>query len=363
MLDPNDKHHYVINPETAPIVRRMFNMAANGSSIHSIARTFTEEGILSPADILKGAYTGVEWSVTSVGRMLKNKVYLGYMIYNKQCKPSFKSQKIIRMQESEWVLTPDRHEPLVDQEVFDLVQKRVGVKKRKNSHDFENVFVGVVKCVDCGTNMSLAKDYRSGIFYLNCHKYRKFTEGNRCTTHYINYEFLYELVLAEIRENITVMTENEHRMDDFIRERLRSRAKRDSKDPNKTTFAKLTHRKDELDKIIERLFESSALSSLSSEHFHEMLAKYTSERNEVISRLEKSKTPLSDKTEDEADYQRLFKVLKKYQGEECLSSTMLNELVERIDVHESNGGRVNRKQKVEIHYRFIDEGLAESPEK
>jgi hypothetical protein len=73
-------------------------------------------------------------------------------------------------------------------------------------------------------------------------------------------------------------------IEDFIRERLRSR---DSKNLNKTTFAKLAHRKDELDKIIVRLFESSALSSLSSEHFHEMLAKYTSERNEVISRLEK----------------------------------------------------------------------------
>jgi len=355
MPDPLDKNHYVVNPETAPIVRRMFNMAANGESMHGIAKTFTTEGILSPSDSVKGVYTGVEWSITSVRRMLKNKVYLGCMVYNTHRKISFKSQKSVKTDESEWIIAPDMHEPLISRELFDLVQKRIGVKKRKNSHDFENVFVGLVKCHDCGTNMSLAKDCRSDVYYLNCHKYRKFSKERKCTMHYINYELLYELVQSEIRKNIYVADLNERRTEEFIREAVEiKKAKGNNLDD---VFARLTRRKDELDRVIERLFESSALNSLSSELFHEMLAKYNNERNETITELEKIKTT-APKKEEEENYKRFFEVIRKYKGEEKLSVTMLNDLIERIEVHESEGGRGNRTQKVEIHWRFVDGGIA-----
>jgi DNA invertase Pin-like site-specific DNA recombinase len=117
MVDPDDKHHNIINPETAPIARRMFEMAANGDSLHSIAKTFTLEKIPTPLDWQNGTYTGIEWGVSSIHRMLRNREYLGYMIYNKQPKPSFKSAKRIVNDESQWIFVPDQHEPLVDEEL------------------------------------------------------------------------------------------------------------------------------------------------------------------------------------------------------------------------------------------------------
>ncbi|MCL1881049.1 MAG: recombinase family protein [Oscillospiraceae bacterium] len=362
MPDSLDKNHYVIDPENAPLVLRMFNMAAEGASIHSIARTFTEEGILSPRDIQQGSDTGVEWSVTSVGRMLKNKVYLGCMVYNTHYKPSFKSSKVIKVDEADWIVVPDRHEPLIKQELFDLVQKRIGVKKRKPKLDFDNVFVGIVKCYDCGNNMSLGRDSRKGdrIFFLNCHRYRQFSKEKRCTMHYINYEFLYELVLKSIQQNITVVNANEQRQEQFIQAFIREAVAKTSvkfQNSDEANFDRLTRRKDELDKIIQKLFESSAVQSLSSDAFHEMLAKYDKERTEVLTQLGELKTRLSEKTDDGCDYRRFFELIKKYRGEEKLTATMVNELIEKIVVHESNGCRKNREQQVDIYYRFAKNGL------
>jgi hypothetical protein len=366
MPDPLDKNHYVIDPENAPLVLRMFNMAAEGASITSIARTFTEEGIRSPRDIQQNKNTGVEWSVSSVTRMLKNKVYIGCMVYNTHYKPSFKSNKVIKVDEADWIVVPDRHEPLIKQELFDLVQKRIGVKKRKPKLDFDNVFVGIVKCYDCGNNMSLGRDSRKGdrIFFLNCHRYRQFSKEKRCTMHYINYEFLYELVLKSIQRNVDVVTANEHCMEAFIREAV-AKTKSKLQNSDETAFDRLTRRKEELDKIIGRLFESSAVQSLSSDAFHEMLAKYDKERTEVLTQLGELKTRLSEKTDESCDYRRFFELIKKYRGEEKLSATMVNELIEKIVVHESNGSRKNREQQVDIYYRFAKNGLTglgKSPE-
>ena len=360
MVDPNDKHKNIINPETAPIVKRMFEMAANGESLHSIAKTFTLEKIPSPLDMQNGTYTGIEWGVSSIHRMLKNKTYLGCMVYNRHPKLSFKSQKRIVNAESDWIITSEQHEPLVDEELFELVQKRIAVKKRHNSWDIDNVFQGIVKCVDCGSNLGLARNSRehesNGKFYLCCYKYRRYSKENRCTMHYIKYKLLYELVLAEIRENIAVVNANWNRIEEVINKAL-AKEKSKVKSEEDILFTKLTRRRNELDKAIERLFEGSALNSLSTERFHEMLAKYESERVEVVTRLEKFKTTHSEKTEDRGSYKQFFAAMRKYKGETELTATMVNELIERIVVHESNGGKLHREQQVDIHYKFIDGGL------
>jgi DNA invertase Pin-like site-specific DNA recombinase len=358
MPDPLDKNHYIIDPENAPLVLRMFNLAAEGASITSIARTFTEEGIRSPRDIQQNKNTGVEWSVSSVTRMLKNKVYIGCMVYNTHYKPSFKSAKVITNPKSEWIIIPDMHEPLIDTELFDLVQKRVGVKKRKPEIDFDNVFVGIAKCSDCGYNMSLGRDRREThrLYFLNCHRYKQFSKEKKCTMHYINYDYLYELVLKALQRNVAVVNANEHRMEEFIRETV-AKTKSKHQSSEEVAFDRFTRRKAELDKIIERLFESSAVSSLSSDAFHEMLAKYDKERTEVLTQLGELRTRLSERTDDGDDYRRFFELVKKYRGEEKLSATMVNELIEKIVVHESNGGRTNRIQQVDIHYRFAKYGL------
>ncbi|MCL1880666.1 MAG: recombinase family protein [Oscillospiraceae bacterium] len=357
MVDPLDKHHYVIDPETAPIVERIFKMSADGISPYLIAKELTLEKIPTPLETKNGTYTGIEWSRSNVHKMLKDKVYIGCMVYGRQIKPSFKSKKTVLTDESDWIIIPDRHEALIKTDLFELVQKRVGVKKRKSSTQNENVFVGIAKCFDCGSNFTLAKNNASGIAYLSCYHHRNFSKTKKCTMHYINYKFLCELVLKAIQKNITVVALNEQRMEDFIRESLSNSELQNNKSED-ALLAKLTRRKSELDSLIEWLFEETVLGNLSSERLYDMSEKYESESAEVVSRIGKIKATLAEKADVETNYRRFFEVMMKYKGAEDLSATMVNELIERIVIHENEGGkRATRYQQIDIHYRFIDEGL------
>jgi translation initiation factor 2B subunit (eIF-2B alpha/beta/delta family) len=178
--------------------------------------------------------------------------------------------------------------------------------------------------------------------------------------HYINYEYLCQLVLNEIRSNIAVVNANEHHMEEFIRAVMAKKVKVNSS-TNESTLAKLTQRKAELDKIIEKIFEGIVLSDMPIERFKEMSVKYESERLDLISRIDKIKSALAETTDEDSNYLHFFEIMTKYKGADKLNATMLNELIERIEVHEATGTRTERQQQVDIYYRFVNEGLV-SPE-
>lgn len=356
MIDPNDKHHLIINPEIAPIVRRIFQMSADGIGTPTIAKTLTLDGIPTPKEVWSGEYTGKEWTAPNLCTMLRNKVYIGHIVSNKLNKPSFKSNKAIRTDPSEWVDVPGMHEPIIEQKIFDLVQRRLPIKKRPNTSRNENIFVGMVKCADCGSNLGYARNTYSGIVYLCCHNYRKVAK-EKCSPHYIQYEQLKQLVLEAIRENAAIVKANEHRLEDFIRQSLAGHSDK-SKKSDRAALTKLTRRKDELDQIIKRLFEENVLGNMPSERFYEMSSGYETEIKDVTSRINKLNAALSEETDNESNYRHFFEIMRNYIEVETLDTTMLYNLIDHIDVHAPVGRHPNRTQQVDIHYKFIDEGLS-----
>ena len=358
--DPQDKHRYIINSETSQIVKRMFEMAADGISVYTIAKTLTLEGIPTPMDVRKGQYTGREWQTGNICGMLRNKVYIGHMVTGKKPKPSFKSNKRIYTDPSVWVDVPGMHESIVSTELFDLVQRRIGVKKRRNKSGHDNIFVGLAKCFDCGSSMGLARNSGNRIIYLCCHRYRKHSK-DKCSSHYIQYDELYQLVLEGIRENAAIARTNEHRINDYIRQSVAVSVSK-SKKSDRASLAKLTGRKDELDQIIKRLFEEYVLGSISKDRFRELSAGYESEINNVTSRIDKLAVTLLEEADHEPNCHHFFDIIKKYTNVEVLDATMLYTLINRIEIHAPQGRRPNRTQEVAIRYRFVDEGLV-SPQK
>jgi len=353
--DPQNKHRYIINPETSQNVKRMFEMAADGISVYSIAKTLTLEGIPTPMAMRKGQHTGTEWQTGNICGMLRNKVYIGHMVTGKKPKPSFKSNKRIYADPSEWVDVPGTHEPIVSTELFDLVQRRIGVKKRRNKSGHDNIFVGLAKCFDCGSSMGLARNSNNRIMYLCCHQYRRFSK-DKCSSHYIQYDELYQLVLEGVRENAAIAKANEHRIDDYIRQSIAGYASKNKK-ADRASLAKLTGRKDELDQIIKRLFEEYVLGSISKDRFRDLSAGYESEIKDITTRIDRLTTTLSEEADHESNYRHFFDIMRKYVDVEALDATMLYTLINRIEIHAPQGRRPGRTQEVAIRYRFVDEGL------
>ena len=175
---PDDKHKLIINEETAPVVRRMFEMCAAGIGARSIATTLNNEGILSPKEYTRFRKHNPErdgeferrhfWTRTYVQFMFKNEIYVGSMVQGRQYTPSYRSKKREPIPKEDWVVVPDMHEPIVSRELFDEAQKRMGARKKTiKAKDEPDLFAGLFFCEACGTSM-LPKVSQQKYFYYNC---------------------------------------------------------------------------------------------------------------------------------------------------------------------------------------------------
>ena len=126
--DPHDKNKLIPDPETAPIVRRIFSMTVSGISFRAIARTLSSEGILTPAAVKgvsprKETTRPTDWSATTINGIIRNPAYLGKLVYGKSRKVSYKSKKQIASPEDQLIVTEGTHEPIVNQDVWNLANE------------------------------------------------------------------------------------------------------------------------------------------------------------------------------------------------------------------------------------------------
>ncbi len=172
LKDPANKNHLIINPETCGIVRRIFQMRDSGMALGAIASQLNAEGIPSPARYLwiKGLskeerHQDSYWDRINVKRLLTNKMYLGILVYGKERSSFAKGIKRQRVPESEWKYVPNAHEAIIDQELFDSVQKKLEDTKQNflnmtgihEDYRPENLFRGRIHCSDCGGAMKMSK--------------------------------------------------------------------------------------------------------------------------------------------------------------------------------------------------------------
>lgn len=172
LKDPANKNHLIVNPETCGIVKRIFQMRDSGMALGAIASQLNEEGIPSPARYLwiKGLskekrHQDSYWDRINVKRLLTNKMYLGILVYGKERSSFAKGIKRQRVPESEWKYVPNAHEAIIDQELFDSVQKKLEDAKQNFlnmtgiNEDYrpENLFRGRIHCSDCGGAMKMSK--------------------------------------------------------------------------------------------------------------------------------------------------------------------------------------------------------------
>ena len=126
MRDPLDKGHLIPNPEVAPVVKKIFNMAYSGTGISDIVSYLNDNNIKCPS-AYKGTKLSVrqkcnQWTISSVNKILKNRMYTGDMVQNVQTKLSYKSQKKVSLEKEFWIIVENTHEPLVSKTIFEAIQ-------------------------------------------------------------------------------------------------------------------------------------------------------------------------------------------------------------------------------------------------
>ncbi|MBR2667265.1 MAG: recombinase family protein [Oscillospiraceae bacterium] len=185
----------LIDPETAPHVRKLYRDFLAHGSVLGTAKRMTEWGILTPSDRRQGSGVGERthgvWSEQTVRRILTNPTYAGHLTQNRSRKRSHKLEQRVRLPPSEWITVPHTHEAIVSQREFDCVQNILAARRYQRSGGEGHLLTGLAFCADCGAPMTYVRESETRT-YLVCQGYRKGGRLHLCTGHWVREDRLFE---------------------------------------------------------------------------------------------------------------------------------------------------------------------------
>lgn len=371
-----DRHRLAPDPETAPVVQRIFRQAAAGDSARKIALDLNEDGVIPPLKYRalyrdnfsdKGAARASdEWNYTTVKRILKNRVYLGHTLLGKTKKVSFKSKMKVPVPKDDWSVTEDTHPALVTEEVFDRANRNLGKGSRQYA-DYprvrKSIFSGVAVCSECGHALcscgTVYKGEREKYWYLSCTHQRK-DIPKPCSGVRVRYEDLVELVRRDLNGLLAMSDEDIQALTQRAVERLNDEAARRDR---KAKLEKSQARLNVINKMVTKLYLDNAEGKLADDRLHAMVEELERESAALKATLEQLS---EDRTVDtEENYRKFFALAKEYTEVKTLDWETVHRFVERIEVgpkvYTREGTRkvthrnIPFRQEIRIFYRFIGE--------
>lgn len=213
LKDPADKNHLVPDPETAPVVVKIYALCAQGWGNYRIRDYLREakvpvpswyqhiRGIEDKSKMFPDEESRYIWRPDTLRLLIRNRAYCGDCV---MCKSDtiFKTKKHPKTDEKDWIVVEDTHEPLVSRELWERANKLVSVKRQEYKETlsgYRSLFAGLLKCADCGKAMS-RRNYGSKskhkVFVCGTYAtYGKF----KCSEHKIFEDDLIAAVLADIQ--------------------------------------------------------------------------------------------------------------------------------------------------------------------
>ena len=364
-IDPNDRHHLIVDEPAAQVVKRIFRLASEGVGYNKMAKIFREEKVLTPIayfnlnnpDYFKSDYWRKEfdWHVTSIRAILNNEVYLGKLVYGKQRNKSMKSKEKVRNPKEDWIVVENCHEPIITQELWDTVHKILNAKHRPAKAGEVQMFAGLLYCSDCGHCLTYSQKQRKDGSYhgaYSCWMYKTHSK-EYCASHYITFDTIYELVLIDIQRNLFQYRKNTDKFKSILSRKYQSDSQKQAEQII-LEYEQKQKRCEELDKIISRLYEDNVLGRIGDERYESMSQSYELEQVEIKKALPilKSKIDELKRQSDCAD--NFINVIKKYTIIDKLDASILNELIDKIVVHHREKTEDGSTfQQIEIYYRFV----------
>lgn len=352
LKDPNDRHRFVINPDTAPVVKDIFQwFVYEGMSKQAIAKKLVASGIPSPAVYkqLKGmnyhnpnAKDGKgQWSHRTVDQILHNESYLGHMVQGRHKVKSYKIHTIVAIPREDWYVVENTHEPIVDQATFDLAQTilqrdtRVAPNKKQ-----VYTFSGYLKCADCGRGMT--RRACRGYIYYACKTYVHYSH-DLCTRHSLKNDDLERAVLAAIQQQIALVDT----LAQAIEEINSAPVVRTTSNRVNTQLKLRTQELEKTIRIKDELYIDWKSGDISRDDYHRMKKDFEEKElnlRQIITELNEEIEDMSKGISSNDPYLTTF---LKYKNITSLNRGIIVDLIKCIYVHE--GGDIT------IDFNFADQ--------
>ena len=373
MKSPENKKKWIIDTEAAEVVRDIYRMCLDGMGNEAIAGELQRREILIPMAYWqsKGLNRGgkktqpnpYKWCKTTVQKILCQQEYCGDVINFKTYSKNFKNKTRIDNPVENWKIFKDVHEPIIDRDTWEMVQKHTARTKRrapKKENARKHIFSGLIRCADCGSNMRYhTNTVNKDIHYFSCGNYVKDTRGTCPERHYIRADALEQIVVFELKRLAIMLQQDEELLVDIL-----------EKKTNKDFYDEKKHLEEQLQKAIvrqqtvaslyEKLYEDNATGKVTDEWFTHMSHKYEVERAELKVRIFNLREKVVNMQTVQHSKDMFIGAIRKFLDMDTITAPLIHELIDHIDVYEAEGKGKNKTQRVVIHYNFV--GYLEIPE-
>ena len=360
--DPKDRHHLIVDAEAAAVVQDIFQMFCNGIGFVKMTKILRQREIPNPQayfnknnpDYYKSDYwrQDFDWHATSIRAILTNPVYLGQVTFGRTKTIGKSKKKKVASDETDWIVVENTHEGLIDRDTWNLVQDMMKKKRRENSRGEIQMFAGLVKCADCGSALNVSYDAKKGRFKsFSCWVYKNYGK-ERCSSHSISYYTLYNILLDDIRRQAADVAASKDKYIRLLKYKMDEKTEQEIK-AAKSKLKKVEKRIAQLERILNKLYEDRALEKITEERYLMMNGQYEMEYNDLREQAEALRVKITATETAEMNAQIFSDLIEKYADLKKLNARILNELIDRIVIHEKEIINGEKFQTVEIYYKFV----------
>ena len=367
--DTEQKDRWVIDEEAAKVVRRIYAKCVKGFGPTQIAKQLKVEKIPTPTEYWNSKErkcgnmpkVPFNWCAATVAEILDKQEYAGDTVNFRSSTKSFKQKKRIDNPQEKWSVFPDTHPAIVDRETFELVQRLRKERRRPTRTGILSMFSGLLYCADCGEKLyySVTNNYKRDQAYFFCSSYRK--NSDVCSAHYIREKVVEQLVLESLQRVLWYVQCCEKQFAERQRAQSGEAHKRELTEKRRE-LEKAKRRIHELDGIIQKLYEDSALGNISEERYATLSLSLESEQRSLKAQVPEMENEVNISAAEEEDLQRFIEKVRRVTRMTELTPELVHEFIEKIVVSKPDYRDGKRYQTVDIYYNGVGVIREPSPE-
>lgn len=367
MKNPDDKQKWLIDEPAAEIVRKIFNLCLAGKGPSQIARQLEKEKVLTPTAYYHsiGKKTSnpmpaniYGWRDSSIEHILENRQYTGCTVNGKSTTVSYKVHKVIEIPKEEYQVIPDTQEAIISENIWLRVQELRKNKRRNTATGRKSLFSGLVYCADCGAKLHFcaAKSLKKNQEFFRCANYK---DGRgSCSIHYIR-DVVLETIVKDAVSELADFVRCYEPVFLYLQAQKHSEFEKNQVKKLKSAIESSKKRISDLDKLFSRIYEDNILGKLSDDRYTRMASEYEAEQKELIALVESSEKELEKTDQATVDMKMLSQGLREFTDMKELTPTVVNKLIQRIEIHKNEEKHSHGHVKVDIYFTAV--GLVDIP--
>lgn len=357
--DENDKTKWLVDETSAEVVKEIFNLFIQGHGTFEIARILRERKVLTPSEYNLSISTNstnqdyqYKWCGTTVAGILDRQEYIGDTVNFKTTTRSYKDKTRVNLPKEDRKIFKNTHEPIIDEYTWNIAKQLRNNRQKRAKSGKKSIFSGLLFCNDCGKKMyfqSPVVDLKAKDHY-RCSSYKHDTSA--CTSHYISDEALQIIVLENIQRVTAYMKDYE---DLFIKEQLAKSTQDEIKkiSKNKKKLEKAKNRIIEIDNLFMHIYEDNVSGKITNDRFRNLSFNYDKEQQELKIKIEQLSKEIENTEKKDTDITQFISNVKKYTEITDLTPEILNELIEKILIHQAEKIDGKKVQEIDIYYRGV----------